>query len=169
MGRTSPASSSGSAVDRWSESPLRAGLSVPAFSDRRQKTSQLEMARGIELAVEGGAQVINISGGQFSPSGDPEDILGHALRLARDHNVLVVAAAGNNQCFCNHVPAAVPSVLAVGALGDDGAPLPASNWGPAYRGHGILAPGENVIGAVPGGQTRRLTRDAARLLPWYRG
>jgi cyanobactin maturation PatA/PatG family protease len=137
--------------------PACRGLSVPAFSDRGRKTSQLEMARGIELAVEAGAHVINISGGQFSPSGDPEDILGQALRFARDRNVLVVAAAGNNECFCNHVPAAVPSVLAVGALGDDGRPLPASNWGPAYRGHGILAPGEAVLGAVPGGQTKRLT------------
>jgi hypothetical protein len=32
-----------------------------------------------------------------------------------------------------------------------GNPLPSSNWGVAYRTHGVLAPGENIRGAVPGG------------------
>lgn len=44
------------------------------------------------------------------------------------------------------------SVLAVGALDDDGQPLAMSNWGPAYRGHGILAPGANILVASPGGR-----------------
>ena len=65
-------------------------------------------------------------------------------RSCEDNNVLVVAAAGNDGCACLHVPAAVPSVLAVGA---DGKPLETSNWGEAYRSNGILAPyriGESV-------------------------
>ncbi|MBA2627422.1 MAG: PatA/PatG family cyanobactin maturation protease [Gemmatimonadales bacterium] len=128
------------------------GLSVPAFSDRRRRTSQLEIARGIELAVEAGAHIVNVSGGQLSPEGRAQDPLGRAVQHCTDNNVLVVAAVGNNGCFCNQVPAALDPVLAVGALDDDGQPLAMSNWGPAYRGHGILAPGENIIVAVPGGQ-----------------
>ena len=133
------------------------GLCVPAFSGARAKTSQLELARGIELAVEAGAHVINISGGQLSESGAASDPLARAVRMCAEEGVLVVAAAGNDGCFCAHVPAALPSVLAVGALSDAGIPLELSNWGAAYRRHGILAPGEHVLGAVPGGGTTRMT------------
>lgn len=131
------------------------GLSIPVFSDHRRRTSQLEMARGIELAAEAGAHVINVSGGQLSPRGDAQDPLARAVRHCRDNNVLVIAAAGNDGCFCNHVPAALDQVLAVGALDDDGQPLAMSNWGPAYEGHGILAPGANILVAAPGGQVIR--------------
>ncbi|HEX5493493.1 MAG TPA: S8 family serine peptidase, partial [Mycobacteriales bacterium] len=133
------------------------GLCLPVFSERRSRTSQLDLARGIEHAVEAGAHVINISGGQFSPSGEAEDLLARAVRLCAERNVLVVAAAGNDGCFCDHVPAALPSSLAVGALDDEGRPLAMSNWGRTYQEHGILAPGENVRGAVPGGGTARAT------------
>ena len=133
------------------------GLFVPVFSDRRTRTSQLDLARGIEQAVEAGAHVINISGGQFTASGEAENLLDRAVRLCAERNVLVVAAVGNDGCFCDHVPAALPSVLAVGALDDAGEPLPMSNWGRTYQDHGILAPGEDVLGAVPGGTTARAT------------
>jgi hypothetical protein len=133
------------------------GVSVPVFSDRRARTSQLDLARGIEAAVELGAHVINLSGGQPSVADDADDLLARAVRLCRKRNVLLVAAAGNEGCLCHHVPAALPAVLAVGALGDSGQPLDSSNWGDAYRKQGILAPGENILGAVPGGATTRAT------------
>jgi cyanobactin maturation PatA/PatG family protease len=133
------------------------GISSPAFSDLRGKQSQLEMARAIEAAVESGAHVINISGGQLSPSGEAFDLLDHAVALCHERNVLIVAAAGNDGCFCDHVPAALPSVLAVGALGDGGLPLASSNWGRTYQDHGLLAPGENILTAVPGGGTVRVS------------
>ena len=65
--------------------------------------------------------------------------------------MLIVAAAGNNGCQCLHLPAALPTVLAVGAMDAQGLPLGSSNWGDAYQNEGILAPGEKVFGAVPGG------------------
>ncbi len=132
-------------------SPGCCGLALPAFSGQRRKAPQLEVARALELAVEAGAHVINVSGGQLSLSGEAADLLERAVRLCRERNVLVVAAAGNDGCFCAHVPAALPSALAVGALDDSGEPLAMSNWGPAYADQGILAPGENILGAIPGG------------------
>ena len=129
------------------------GLIVPIFSDEEGHLSQLDLARAIDQAVAAGAHVINVSGGQKVSSGEAEDLLDRAIRQARDRNVLIVAAAGNDGCACLHVPAAVPAVLAVGAVGDDGRPLSSSNWGAAYRTRGILAPGENILGAVPGGGT----------------
>src|SRR5436305_1762547 len=64
---------------------------------------------------------------------------------------IIVAAAGNEGCECLHVPAALPSVLAVGAMDSQGKPLESSNWGGPYRQQGILAPGERIAGALPGG------------------
>ncbi len=138
--------------------PRCRGLIAPVFQDFDERhLSQLDLARAIEQAVQEGAHVINISGGQQAPEGQAEGMLGRALRLCEDNNVLIVAAVGNDGCSCVHVPAAIPSVLGVGALSTDGKPLRTSNWGEAYRSNGILAPGENIRGAAPGGGTAFLT------------
>jgi len=134
------------------------GLIAPIFhDDQAGRLSQLDLARAIEQVVEAGAHIINISGGELAPSGQPEGALAGALRLCNENNVLVVAAAGNDGCECLHVPAAVPSVLAVGALGADGRPLETSNWGAAYHSNGVLAPGERILGAAPGDRVVRLS------------
>lgn len=135
--------------------PRCRGLTIPVFAARGQTTSQLELARAIEMAIEAGVQLINISGGQLTESGAADDVLAKAVRYCRDRGVLVLAAAGNDGCFCMHVPAALPSVIAVGAMDDTGQPMYMSNWGPAYQGHGLLAPGENVRCAVAGGGANR--------------
>jgi cyanobactin maturation PatA/PatG family protease len=138
--------------------PRCRGLIAPVFWDSGERhLSQLDLARAIEQAVHEGAHVINVSGGEPSPDGQAEGMLQRALRLCEDNNVLVVAAVGNDGCPCLQVPAAIPSVLGVGALGADGKPLDTSNWGEAYRSNGILAPGENIRGAAPGGGTASLT------------
>lgn len=137
--------------------PQCKGIIVPIFTDDRRRTSQLDLARGIEQAVNAGAHVINLSGGQLTDFGEADGWLQNAVRLCRDNNVLLVAAAGNNGCDCLHVPAALPSVLAVGAMDAQGKPLDFSNWGEAYQTQGILAPGEDILGAKPGGGTRLLS------------
>jgi subtilisin family serine protease len=125
------------------------GLLIPVFSDERI-LSQLDLSRAIEKAVEAGAHVINISGGQLTEVGEAEDWLERAVRHAGNSGVLIVAAAGNDGCDCLHVPAALPTVLAVGAMDDEGRPLDFSNWGENYH-SGVLAPGKNIPGAVSGG------------------
>ena len=65
--------------------------------------------------------------------------------------MLVTAAVGNDGCACINLPAGVEYVLAVGALDSKGQPLEASNWAEIYRRNGLLAPGENLPVAVPGG------------------
>ena len=133
------------------------GLILPVFADDRLKTSQLDLARGIEQAVEAGADIINISGGQLTDFGEAEGWLENAVNLCRANNVLLVAAAGNDGCDCLHVPAALPNVLAVGAMDAEGTPLDFSNWGQTYQNQGLLAPGKNILGAKPGGGTLRLS------------
>jgi subtilisin family serine protease len=133
------------------------GLIVPIFKDGADGSiapcSQLDLARAITQAVQAGAHVINISGGEYSPSGTAHPLLTKAIESCVEQNVLIVAAAGNEGCECLHIPGAMPSVLAVGAMDGQNRPLDFSNWGPAYRSQGILAPGENILGAVPGGGT----------------
>lgn len=134
------------------------GLIVPVFRDDQEgRLSQLDLARAIEQSVQEGAHIISISGGERSTDGQADGILERALRLCADNNVLVVAAVGNDGCACTQVPAALPSVLAAGAIGVDGQPLDMSNWGNAYRSNGVLAPGEDITGAAPGGGTASLT------------
>ncbi len=139
--------------------PRCRGLVIPVFSDGPEgkiaASSQLDLARAITQAVAEGAHIINLSGGQLEPSGEPEDHLDRAIRLCAQNGVLIVAAAGNDGCDCLHVPAAAPSVLAVGAMDSEGNPLESSNWGAAYMTQGIVAPGENIPGAIPDGGVGR--------------
>jgi cyanobactin maturation PatA/PatG family protease len=145
------------------DSPVRGiapqcrGLIVPVFAegikDSLAPCSQLDLARAITQAVEQGANIINISGGQMTQSGQADPLLVRAVQLCAENNVLIVAAAGNDGCQCLHLPAALPTVLAIGAMDAQGLPLDFSNWGDAYQNQGILAPGENILGAVPGGGT----------------
>ncbi|XZF61887.1 MAG: S8 family peptidase [Gloeotrichia echinulata DVL01] len=137
--------------------PQCKGIIVPVFADDRRRTSQLDLARGIEQAVNAGAHVINISGGQLTELGESDGWLQNAVRLCQENNVLLIAAAGNNGCDCLHVPAALPTALAVGAMDAHGQPLDFSNWGQTYQTQGILAPGEDILGAIPGGSTQRLS------------
>lgn len=137
--------------------PQCKGLSIPVFADEGQQLSQLDLARAIEQAVNAGAHIINISGGQLTDEGEAEGWLRRAVQLCQEKNVLIVAAAGNDGCACLHVPAALPAVLAVGAMDDQGKPIGFSNWGKSYQDRGILAPGENILGAKPGGGTTRLS------------
>lgn len=139
--------------------PKCGGLIVPIFSDGPNDSivpcSQLDLARAIQHSVEEGAQIINISGGEFSTSGTAHPILSDAIRQATESGVLIIAATGNEGCECLHVPSALPLVLPVGAMNWEGVPLDFSNWGKSYQKRGILAPGENIQGAaISGGVTK---------------
>jgi hypothetical protein len=139
--------------------PDCSGVLLPIFASAGNRSlrpcSQLDLARAITQALTEGAQVINISGGEFTPSGAAHPFLADVVRECVRSDVLIVAAAGNEGCACLHVPAALESVLAVGAMDANGEPLATSNWGGAYERQGIVAPGKDMLGAVPGGGTAR--------------
>lgn len=145
------------------ESPVRGiapactGLILPVFSDGSGdfpiSCSQTDLARAITRAAQEGAHIINISGGQITPSGQAETFLRDAVKYCAGKNILIIAAAGNDGCDCLHVPAVLPSVLAVGAADRQGVPFEFSNWGAEYRASGILAPGEKIVGAALNGES----------------
>ena len=137
--------------------PRASGVVVPVYDISTGRAPQLEIARAIELAIDEGANIINFSGGQYSDTGEADQWLAAAVRRCAEAGVLLVAAAGNDGCECLHVPAAASTALAVGAVDDTGMPMDFSNYGDGYTCNGITAPGEDILGAVPGGETARMS------------
>ncbi len=140
--------------------PRCRGIIAPIFADGPDGSllpcSQFDLARAMRQAVGAGAHVISISAGVLRKSNEVDPYLLDAVRFCAEQNVLVVAAAGNDGEDYLQIPSALPSVLAVGAMDDDGSPLSSSNAGPAFH-TGILAPGRAISGAIPGGGTTRLS------------
>ncbi len=103
-----------------------------------------DVAEGIIWATNNGADVINLSLG-----GNHSSVTEAAINYANDHNVLVVASAGNNGAAGNPTiyPAALPGVIGVGAYGND-AP---TNWASNGSWVEISAPGEAVATLSTGG------------------
>jgi len=96
-----------------------------------------DVANGIVWATDHGAQVINMSLG--GPSAGA--VLQAAVEYAYSHGVVVVAAAGNNNCQAVDYPAAYPQVIAVAAVRYDLTRAPYSNCGPELD---VAAPGGDL-------------------------
>ncbi len=135
--------------------PRCRGIVIPVFGEAEngelRPCSQEDLARAISLAIEAGANLINISGGELTDAHSVDRFLTQAVRTCDRQNVLLVAATGNDGCACLHAPALLPTVLAVGASDGAGRPLSFSNWDESLNDHGVLAPGEAIPGASPGG------------------
>ncbi len=76
------------------------GMLFPAVRDEEPgRVSQLNRAPVIGQALDEGAPIINTSGGERTPSGEPDSRLGRALALcADDDGMLVFAVVGSDGC-----------------------------------------------------------------------
>jgi serine protease len=106
------------------------------------------IAEGVRFAVNHHARIINLSL-EFSSDVGASDIpeLIEALRYAYRHNVLVVAAAGNEGSTTIPYPARAAHVIAVGATTEHGCLASYSNDG---RGITLVAPGGGPDASLPG-------------------
>ena len=97
------------------------------------------IARGIRYAVQHGANVINLSL-EFSINVTASQIpqILSAIRYAHRHNVVVVAAAGNDSSEQIAYPARAPAAISVGATTSDRCIADYSNEG---AGLDLVAPG----------------------------
>jgi hypothetical protein len=129
------------------------GVLVPAYSDISVARDPVALSRALDTCIDAGADVVCLQICIPTDSAEADGPLAQSLRRATEQRTLLVAAAGNDggRTLCH--PATHPEVLAIGAHDDDGRVCGFSNWGPALREHGIVAPGTNVIGAAPGGGT----------------
>jgi hypothetical protein len=131
--------------------PRCRGVIVPAVRDGDTALDPLNAARAVEALVAAGAQVIHAALAHPTRSDDTSDLVKRAITKATEAGVLVVAPTGNDYGERSLTPGLLPEVLAVGACDEAGNMFRFSNWGPSYRGHGIVAQGGGLQGAVPGG------------------
>ncbi|WP_461110400.1 type VII secretion-associated serine protease mycosin [Streptomyces calidiresistens] len=122
----------------------------PARAEHRRRDGST-VAEGIRWAVDNGADVINLSLGDDSPTAHPDPEEDAAIRYALANGVVVVASAGNGGEDGDPIsyPAGYPGVIAVTAVDRTGARAPFST----RRWYATLgAPGKDVVIAAPGGQ-----------------
>lgn len=101
---------------------------------------------GMKYAIDLGAKVINMSFGTPEAALDSNDPLPHAdiIRYGLAKGCILVAASGNSGKAERYLPAALPGVIAIGAVDDQGQPTAFSTTGD----HVVLcAPGERVPSA----------------------
>ena len=112
-------------------------------SDTAVATSEA-FARGIMYAVDRGAKIVNLSLGW--PRALETDFLRKSIAYALSHDVLLVAAAGNNNSNEPIFPCAYEGVICVGATTLNGKMAGFSNYG----GHvDVVAPGEAILSTIP--------------------
>lgn len=120
--------------------PVRAGYSVGTSA--YLKTSDIIQA--VTYAINNDADVINMSfaGGEL-------DALQDILMLADKLGIVLVAAAGNSRSSNQTYPAALPEVIAVGAVADNNTKAYFSNYGDWVD---VVAPGSWILSTIPGNQ-----------------
>jgi len=113
-------------------------LPVKVLSDYAEDTSIRQGYRGIEYAVQVGADVILCAWGAAHISEKEEQI----LRQARNKGVLIIGSAGNFPEERKQYPAAFESVVGVAALDERGQKFARSNFGSFVD---LSAPGIRIV------------------------
>ena len=102
---------------------------------------------GIKWAVDQHADVINMSLGiRHTGGGLPHEAV---IRYALDHGVTVIAASGNDGTSTKYYPGALPGVVAVGAVDDDGNVASFTSYGAQIT---VVAPGVNILSSFAHGR-----------------
>jgi cyanobactin maturation PatA/PatG family protease len=130
--------------------PYCTGINIPIAYENESFISPVNLTHAINAALKAGANIIHIAACQPTQTGISQELFARAVKQCQDNNVLIVAPAGNDKGECWCVPAVLPNVLAVGAMRDDGQPFKFSNYGGQYQNQGVMANGENILGAQPG-------------------
>lgn len=105
--------------------------------DENGEGSIFEIASGIIWATDHGAKVINMSLGDSEHS----EMLYEAIRYAYERDVVLIAAAGNDNVETPMYPSAYEEVIAVAAVNEQEQKAEFSNYGQHID---VAAPGENI-------------------------
>ncbi|WP_186581949.1 S8 family serine peptidase [Streptomyces sp. BK340] len=124
----------------------KARILAVSVTDVTGDTTANLIAKGLNAAVDSGAQVIDVAVAVDTGS----EALRQAVRRATDNGLLVVAPATmDTQASSGAVyPAAYPGVVSVAAIGAGGQPLGNGAQGAPVD---LVAPGDTVMSAGPGG------------------
>ena len=128
--------------------PIKAliGARLAGQSHATAVGSLLDIDAGLKMCIDLGARVINMSFGTAATELEPGDPIPHEdiASYAAVRDCVLVAASGNEGDDVKYYPAALPGVIAVGAVGPNGEPTSFSSRGPHVA---VCAPGESVASA----------------------
>ncbi|WP_114569701.1 S8 family peptidase [Exiguobacterium flavidum] len=105
--------------------------------------SSIDVGNGILYAINNGADVINLSLGQY----EHDKYIESAVKKAEARNIPVVAAAGNDGKKGLLFPATMKEAIAVGSINTFGSISAFSNYG---IGLDLMAPGEGMYSSIVG-------------------
>lgn len=118
--------------------------------DQTGAGSTYSVAQGIIWATDNGAKVINMSLGNYADA----SFLHDAIQYAFDHDVVLIAASGNDNTETPGYPAAYPEVFAVGAADANKNKASFSNFGDYID---VAAPGVSIASTYPHNQYAALS------------
>lgn len=118
-------------------------ISVFKTNKKGEKYSTtIDLVKGIEDAIEHNVDVINLSLGSEEKTDSEEAVIKKALA----HNIIVVAASGNDGKNKYYYPASINGVVSVASTNKKGKVSYFSNYNNKVV---VAAPGENVVSTVP--------------------
>lgn len=117
-------------------------LPVKVADDNSDGTSFNKSIDGIFYAMQSGANVINMSWGTANNSA----VLHTVVQQAATEEIILVAAAGNENTDEPRYPAAYPEVISVAATDENDARASFSNFGTSID---VMAPGVSIRSTLP--------------------
>lgn len=130
--------------------PNCTAINIPISFAGDDFISFVNLTHAINEALKAEVNIIHIAACHPTQSGMAQEIFARAVKQCQDSNILIVAPGGNDKGECWCIPSILPDVLTVGAMRDDGQPFKFSNYGGDYQQKGVMANGENILGANPG-------------------
>ncbi|MCB8787422.1 S8 family peptidase [Planktothrix agardhii] len=130
--------------------PNCTAINIPISFAGDDFISFVNLTHAINEALKAEVNIIHIAACHPTQSGMAQEIFARAVKQCQDSNILIVAPGGNDKGECWCIPSILPDVLTVGAMRDDGQPFKFSNYGGEYQHKGVMANGENILGANPG-------------------
>ena len=130
--------------------PHCTAINIPISFAGDDFISFVNLTHAINEALKAEVNIIHIAACHPTQSGMAQEIFARAVKQCQDSNILIIAPGGNDKGECWCIPAILPEVLTVGAMRDDGQPFKFSNYGGDYQDKGVMANGENILGANPG-------------------
>jgi len=135
--------------------PLCSGEFIVSIADLADVELHLSLARAVEHAIQLRPHIIHCAISLPSQTGSTPSILTKAFERARKEGILIVNPVGNDHGTTYIYPAIEEFVLAVGNVDDAGEPADSTNFGPRFEGHGVMANGTNILGALFAGGVGR--------------
>jgi subtilisin family serine protease len=129
--------------------------------DGLPSTTLDELAAAILEAIDAGARIINLSVGLVEEGPDSERAVEQALDAAARHDVIVVAAAGNQGLVGSSIITQHPWVISVVACDSSGRVMAQSNLGASIGRRGLAAPGENIESLAAAGGSAKFSGTSA--------